>query len=82
MCMCVCCFYLHVKVLLKALVYMILWSNYNIVDVVNVIMFNLIIISDATNQFLPGDNRGLLNRIELQFPPHLFVLGEYQWHAP
>ena len=41
-------FYLHVKALLKALVYMVLWLNCNVMDVVNV-MFYLVIISDTTN---------------------------------
>ena len=51
---------LHVKALLKALVYMILWLNYNVMDVVNVVMFYLVIISDATNEFLPTDDKDLL----------------------
>ena len=33
-------------------------------DVVNVVMFYLVIIFDATNEFLPGDNKDLLNWIE------------------
>ena len=52
---------LHVRNLLKALVYMILWFNCNAMDVVNVVMFYLIIISEATNKFHPGDNEDLLN---------------------
>ena len=30
-------------------------------DVVNVLMFYLVIISDSTNECLPGDNKDLLN---------------------
>ena len=45
---------LHAKALLKALVNMILWFNY---DVVNVVLFYLVTISDATN----GNNKDLLN---------------------
>ena len=30
-------------------------------DVANVVMFYLVTISDATNEFLPGDNKDLLN---------------------
>ena len=61
-CVCDFSFYsnMHAQALLKALVYIILWSNY-VMDVVNVVMFYLIIISDATNEFLPGDNKDLLN---------------------
>ena len=40
---------------------MILWFNYNIMDVVNVVMFYLITIPDATNEFLSGDNKSLSN---------------------
>ena len=59
---CCCCFFnLHAAVLLKALVSMISWSSYNVMDVVNVVMFYVVIISDATNGFLPGDNEDLLN---------------------
>ena len=60
-CVCVCFVFLLVKALLKALVYMILRFNYNVMDVVNVVMFSWIIISDATNEFIPGNNKGLLN---------------------
>ena len=42
---------------------MILWFDYNIMNVANVVMFYLAIISDATNEFLPGDNKDLLNWI-------------------
>ena len=52
---------LHVKALLKALMYMILWLSYIVLDVVNVLMFYLIIISDATSEFIPGDYKDLLN---------------------
>ena len=48
---------LHVKALIKALVYMILWFNYNVMNVVNIVMFYLIIIFYATNEFLPADNK-------------------------
>ena len=68
-CVCVLCFFLllfnlHFKALLKALVYMVLWFDYNVipVDVVNV-TFYLVIISEATIEFLPGDNKDLLNGI-------------------
>ena len=42
---------------------MSLWLNYNAtsMDVVNVVMFDLIIISDAANESLHGDNKNLLN---------------------
>ena len=36
---------------------MIIWFNYNDMDAVHVLMFHLVIISDATNEFLPGDNK-------------------------
>ena len=42
-------FAVHVKALLQALVYMILWFNHNVVDMVNVVTFYLVIISDTTN---------------------------------
>ena len=32
-----------------------------IMGVVNVVIFHLVIISEATNDFLPGDNKDLLN---------------------
>ena len=76
MCVCVCfvilfwvClgFFLHVKALLRALVYMILWFYYNVMDLVNVVMFYLVIISDATHPFLPGGNRDLLNWLGIFF---------------
>ena len=56
-CCCFCCFNLHVKALLKALVYMMLWLNYNVMDMVNVVMFYLVTISDTTNEILPGENK-------------------------
>ena len=34
-------------------------------DVVNVVMFYMVIISDVTNEFLHRDNKDLLNWIEL-----------------
>ena len=34
---------------------------YNAMDVVNVVMFYLVIISDTTNEFLPGNNTDLFN---------------------
>ena len=52
---------LHVKALLKALVYIISWFDYNVIDVVNVVMFYLVIISEASNEFLHGDDKNLLN---------------------
>ena len=58
--------YLHVRAPLKALVYMVLWSNYNAMPmgVVNS-MFYLVITSDATiYNFHPGDNTDLLNWVE------------------
>ena len=48
---------MHVKAFLKALEYTILWFNYDVMDDVNVVMFHLVIISDATNEFLPGQKR-------------------------
>ena len=61
LCVCVCArTFLHVKALLKALVYMIFSFNY-IMDVVSVVVFYLVIISDATNEFPLGDDKDLLN---------------------
>ena len=40
---------------------MILWFSYNIMDVVNIVMFYLVIISEATIEFLSGENTDLLN---------------------
>ena len=63
-CKCACvrvCVYLHIKVLFNALVYMILWFNNNVMDVVNTVMFCLVIISHDINEFLPGDYKDLLN---------------------
>ena len=55
-CVCVLLFStLHVTTLLKALAYIILWFNYDIVDVLNVVTFYFINVSDATNKFLPKD---------------------------
>ena len=42
---------------LKARVYMILWFNYNVMDMFNLAMFYLVTIFDITNEFLPGDNK-------------------------
>ena len=50
---------MHVKTLLKALLYTILWFNC-VIDVVNVVMFNLVSISDTTNEFPLGENKDLL----------------------
>ena len=52
---------LHVKAFLKALVYIILCLDYNVMDVVNVVMFYLVIISDASCELLPGDSKDELN---------------------
>ena len=41
----------HVKTLLKALMYMIVWFIYNDMSVVNVVRFYLVINSDATMNF-------------------------------
>ena len=38
-----------------------LWFNHNVMGEVNVVMFCLVVISDATNEFLPGDNEDSLN---------------------
>ena len=64
-CVCVCAcvlrllflflFILHVWALLKALMYIILWFNHNVMDVVNVVMFHLVIISDTTNKCIPRE---------------------------
>ena len=50
---------LRVKALLKALVYMILLFNYILMDVINVVMFYLVIISHATKECIPVDNKDL-----------------------
>ena len=42
---------------------MILWFNYNVTDMVNAVKFYLVIISDATSESLPGDNKDLLNTV-------------------
>ena len=54
------------KAVLKVLVYMIVWFDSNVmrVDVVNVVMFYFVIISDTMNKFLHWDNKDLLNWIE------------------
>ena len=38
-----------------------LWFNYKVLDLMNVVLFYFVIISDVTNEFLPGDNKDLLN---------------------
>ena len=48
-CVCVVFFNLHVKALLEALVYHILWFDYHVVVMVNVVMFYLVVISEVTN---------------------------------
>ena len=49
------------QTLLSALVYMILWFDHSVMDVVvNVVMFCLVIISDATNEFLPRADTDVL----------------------
>ena len=35
-------------------------------DVVNLVIFHLVIISDTTNKFLPVENKDLLNWIDLK----------------
>ena len=49
---------LHVKVVLQVFVYIILWFNYYVMpmDVVNVVMFYLVITSNVIKEFLPRDN--------------------------
>ena len=39
---------------------MVLWFNYNVMDVVDVVTLYFVFISDTTNEFLPGD-KDLLN---------------------
>ena len=39
----------------------------SVMDVVNVVVIYFIITSDPTNEFLPGDNKEPLNKIELNF---------------
>ena len=51
--------------------YVILWFIHNVMDVVNVVIFfvcfslegdgGVVIVSDTTNEFLPGGNKDLLN---------------------
>ena len=60
-CVCVCVGVGANKALQKALVYMILLSNYNVMGAVNVVMLYQVIVSDATNEFLSGDSQDLLN---------------------
>ena len=84
-CVCVCVLGLknvtvHVKANLKALVYMILWFNHDGMDVVNVVMFCLVIISNATN-FLPGDNKDVLN-CSSEYSSRYFIplQVQYSWY--
>ena len=49
---------------------MILWFNYNVMEVAAVLMFDLAYISVTTNEFLPGDNKDLLNWIEIEWTQH------------
>ena len=59
---------LHANALLKAMVYNYnVWFNHNVMDVVNVVMFHLVIISDARNEFLPGNNKDVINWTELNW---------------
>ena len=53
-------FHLYVKALLQALSYRIIRFNSNVMDVVNVIIFYLVLSSDTTNEFLPGGNKDIL----------------------
>ena len=46
------------RALVKVLMYKI---SCNVIDVINIIKFYVVIISDATNEFLPGHNTDLLN---------------------
>ena len=41
---------LYVKTFLKVLVFMILWFHYNVMDMGNVVMLYLVIVSDTTNE--------------------------------
>ena len=56
------CFQKHLqaKALLKALMYMILWFNVTPMHVANVVLLHFVTISDATKEYLPGDNKDLL----------------------
>ena len=74
-CVCVCVFILfdyirlffcnlHIKALLKTF---IVWFHYNAMDVINVVVFYLVIISDATNAFLHRDDQDPLNYSELTY---------------
>ena len=58
---------MHVKALLASLMYMILGLYRNTMDVVYVVQLYLVIISDPTDEFLPGDNKDLWNWIELNW---------------
>ena len=52
---------LQIKAVLKAVVDVVLWYNHNVVDVINKGMSYLVITSDATSDFLRGDDKDLLN---------------------
>ena len=52
---------LHVKALLKPPGVHDFIFIYNVMNVVNVVMFYLVIISDTINKFITGDNKDLLN---------------------
>ena len=41
--------------------YMISWFKHNAMDVESVVVHYLVFISDTTSEFLPGDNKDLLN---------------------
>ena len=43
------------------MIYMVLWFNGNVIDVVNVVMFYLLYISDTADEFLPGGDKDLWN---------------------
>ena len=47
---------LYIRAFLKTWVFTISWFDFNFMDVVKVVRFYLITISDDTNEFLPGDN--------------------------
>ena len=62
--------------LLKALMYKFIWFNHNVVDMVDVVMFYLVIIADATHDFLSGDHKDLLKWVELNW------IGLQAWSLP
>ena len=61
-CECVCRRYISVYVCVCVCVraHACAYFNHNVVNVVNVVMFYLIIISDAKDEFVPGDKKDLL----------------------